>query len=82
MRETNEYLDSYKSSKRLVPSVYVSYMSQNFLLFYVSNLSVQKLLIFLLMYPLSLSPLSVRGPGVGATSHARFGDVGGVGGGG
>ena len=25
--------------------------------------------------------MSVRGPGVGATSHARFGDVGGVGGG-
>ena len=23
--------------------------------------------------------MSVRGPGVGATSHARFGDVGGVG---
>ena len=60
MRETNENLDSYKSSKRLVPSVYVSYMSQNFLLFYVSKLSARKLRIFLLMYPESLSDVGAR----------------------
>ena len=42
------------------PSVYVSYMSQNFLLFYVSNLSVRNFRIFLLMYPGSLSDVGAR----------------------
>ena len=37
------------------PAVYMSYMSQNFRLFLVSNLSVQNFRIFLLMYSGSLS---------------------------
>ena len=37
------------------PAVYMSYMSQNFRLFHVSNLSVRNFRIFLLMYPGSLT---------------------------
>ena len=37
------------------PAVYMSYTSQNFRLFHVSNLSVRNFRIFLLMYPGSMS---------------------------
>ena len=36
------------------PAVYMSYTSQNFRLFHVSNLSVRNFRIFLLMYPGSM----------------------------
>ena len=38
------------------PAVYMSYTSQNFRLFHVSNLSVRNFRIFLLMYPGSMTP--------------------------
>ena len=41
-------------------AVYMSYMSQNFRLFIASNLSVLNFIIFLLMYPGSLSGTSAK----------------------
>ena len=60
MRETNENLDPYNSSKRLVPIRLRELHESNLFLFYVSNLSVRNFRIFLLMYPGSLSDVGAR----------------------
>ena len=41
------------------PDVYMSYRSQNFCLFHVSNLSVLNFRFFLLLYPRSMFPMTV-----------------------
>ena len=50
IRKTKENFDSCNSRKRMEPAVYLTYMSPNFRLFLASNLSVQKIRIFLLEF--------------------------------
>ena len=50
IRKTKENFDSCNSRKRMKPAVYLTYMSPNFRLFLASNLSVQKIRIFLLEF--------------------------------
>ena len=63
VRPTEVIRYSGNSCKRLDPSVNMNYISQNFRLFYVSNLSVLNFWIFLLMYPGSVPAATSARPG-------------------
>ena len=70
IRETNENFDSSNSCKRLVPAVYMSYTSQNFRLFLVSNSSVVTFRICLFKYVGAHVGVWRLGPGVGRRGPA------------